>query len=191
MSLMQEKVVLQLNAGWLPLCVKTPEQAFVDMAGGALLGMVIEDDKFYPVDWERWLTLAPLTAEFTAHTPRLSIRIPAVVIAPNFRRMPMVRPRLCRDNVFVRDHYTCGYSGRKLQPSEASVDHVLPVSRHGRTEWENIVTCHKEINSEKGGRTPAEAGLKLIFQPKQPLSVPASSTIRNPMGIREWDFFLG
>ena len=159
MSLMKEKVVLQLNAAWQAIGVKTPEQAFVDLAGGALLGLVIDGESLYPVAWDEWIKLPPLNEAFSVHTANRVIRIPTVVIARHYHKMPMHRPRLTRHNVFRRDHYTCAYSGRKLTSGEASLDHIIPVSRNGKTTWENVVTSDRKINEAKKNLTPAEAGL--------------------------------
>jgi hypothetical protein len=52
-------------------------------------------------------------------------------------------------------------------------DHVVPVAHGGRKDWENIVTCCVNCNRKKGGRTPAEAGMKLHRHPRRPDSAPA------------------
>ena len=73
-----------------------------------------------------------------------------------------------RENVFVRDDYTCQYCGRKFPASELTLDHVFPKSRLGPDIWENIVTCCKECNQYKADRTPKEAGMKLLRRPFRP-----------------------
>jgi len=50
---------------------------------------------------------------------------------------------------------------------------VIPRSRGGRTTWENIVSCCYECNAVKANRTPAEASMKLLAQPKRPTWIPA------------------
>ncbi len=189
MSMMNEKVVLQLNAAWQAICVKTPEQAFVDMAGGALLGLVIEGEALYPVEWDAWLKLPVLNEPFSVRTGSRVIRIPTVVIARHYNKMPMHRPRLTRHNVFRRDHYTCAYTGRKLTSAEASMDHIIPVSRNGKTTWENVVTSDRKVNERKRNLTPAEAGLP-VPRPTAPRPVPASMAIQNARGIADWNHFL-
>ena len=39
---------------------------------------------------------------------------------------------------------------------------MVPVAHGGRKDWENIVTCCVGCNRMKGGRTPAEAGMRLL-----------------------------
>lgn len=194
MSLLNQRVVLQLNAYWEPVHFETPETALTDMAKdpATLRGMVIVDrNTFYPVSWEDWINLPPLNPEFTVRTPKLSIRIPTVVIAANYRsRPPMRQPALTRQNLHLRDKSTCAYSGKKLSPEDLSADHIMPESRGGEESWENLVTCHKRINEFKGNRTPDEAGLKLRIVPKAPRPLPVGLLIRNAHRVGDWDLFL-
>jgi hypothetical protein len=50
---------------------------------------------------------------------------------------------------------------------------VIPRSRGGKTTWENIVTACVECNKRKADRTPAEAKMHLLRQPKKPVYLPA------------------
>jgi len=43
----------------------------------------------------------------------------------------------------------CHYCGRTFPPSELTMDHVIPVSRGGRSDRHNVVPCCKECNSRK------------------------------------------
>lgn len=75
------------------------------------------------------------------------------------------RVRLCRENIFIRDHYQCQYCGDTFPHKELTLDHVLPVSRGGPKSWRNLVAaCHK-CNHKKGNRTPQEATMPLLKQP--------------------------
>ena len=84
-------------------------------------------------------------------------------VAVPYKELPF-----CRENVFVRDEYTCQYCGRKFSPAELTLDHVFPKSRLGPDIWENIVTCCKECNQYKADKTPKEAGMKLLRRPFRP-----------------------
>ncbi len=73
--------------------------------------------------------------------------------------------RLSRDNIFLRDEYTCQYCCKKFPTRELTLDHVMPISRGGGKTWENLVTaCHK-CNRVKASRTPKEAGMPLLNEP--------------------------
>ena len=100
-------------------------------------------------------------------SPNLEIPLPSVVSLKEYVR-PAVRPAFTRFNVFLRDRFTCQYSGQRLPAHELTFDHVIPRSRGGRTSWENVVTASGECNLMKANRTPAEAGMRLLSEPRQP-----------------------
>jgi 5-methylcytosine-specific restriction endonuclease McrA len=77
-----------------------------------------------------------------------------------------------RANVYARDEHTCQYCGDRFSPSQLTFDHVVPVARGGRKEWDNIVTCCIPCNRRKGDLLPEEAGLRLIRRPRRPPALP-------------------
>jgi len=70
-----------------------------------------------------------------------------------------------KKNVMIRDNYTCQYCGSK---KELTIDHVIPVSRGGKSNFENCVTACKSCNTKKGGRLPSEANMYLKKKPITP-----------------------
>ena len=123
-------------------------------------------------------------------TVRGPIRVPTVIVAVNYAKVPKKRPKLCARAIRERDGNRCQYTGRVLRPDEGSLDHVVPRSRGGKNAWENLVWAGKDVNARKGNRLPHEAGLKLLSVPRAPKELPASATIRNAHGIPEWRLFL-
>ena len=67
--------------------------------------------------------------------------------------------------VLRRDAYRCGYCDSRFA---GTVDHVLPRSRGGPNTWSNLVACCAPCNSYKGDRTPEEAGMRLLWEPRAP-----------------------
>jgi 5-methylcytosine-specific restriction endonuclease McrA len=112
-----------------------------------------------------------------------SFKLPSVIRLLRFvkikRRFDYVP--FSRANIYARDEYTCQYCNETLSTAELTFDHVIPVTHGGSKDWENIVTCCISCNRKKGGRTPAEAGMKLRRTPRRPESVPA---IRITIGLR-------
>lgn len=53
-------------------------------------------------------------------------------------------------------NYSCALTGRPLNPQEAALDHVLPISRGGRHEITNAQVLHKDVNRAKGTLTNDE-----------------------------------
>jgi 5-methylcytosine-specific restriction endonuclease McrA len=115
----------------------------------------------------------------------LSIRLPAVM-----RLLKMVRlkeshraVKFSRINIFTRDSYTCQYCNHRHRTEELTFDHVVPIALGGRKTWENIVTACWRCNNKKSGRTPEQAGMKLIKKPVKPRWSPV---ITITIGIRNW-----
>ena len=71
-----------------------------------------------------------------------------------------------------------------------TLDHVLPKSRGGDKGWLNLVTCCERCNQIKGDRTPSEASMKLLREPRVPRYdvVRAFKIDKTP---DSWDKFLG
>lgn len=82
--------------------------------------------------------------------------------------IPELELPFSRENIYLRDDYTCQYCGEKFHPSELTLDHVYPKSRGGPTDWENIVACCKHCNQKKADKTPVEANMRLLNVPKKP-----------------------
>lgn len=55
-----------------------------------------------------------------------------------------------RFNCFKRDDFTCQYCGRKTPAVILECDHVIPVSKDGSDEIENLVTSCFDCNRGKG-----------------------------------------
>lgn len=51
---------------------------------------------------------------------------------------------------------TCHYCGAVVSPAELTLDHVVPVSRGGRSSKGNCVPSCKECNTRKKQLTPVE-----------------------------------
>jgi 5-methylcytosine-specific restriction endonuclease McrA len=50
----------------------------------------------------------------------------------------------------------CHYCGETFKPGELTLDHVVPVSRGGRSVRGNVVTACKACNTDKRAQTPVE-----------------------------------
>lgn len=81
--------------------------------------------------------------------------------------------RFSRENVYKRDKGTCQYCGKVVGRSEVTFDHVIPRRAGGKSSWQNLVLACRPCNQTKGGRTPAQAGLRLRQTPGEPRSLPS------------------
>ena len=97
-------------------------------------------------------------------SPSFSMKLPSVIALKNYVN-PRSNPNFTRFNVFLRDKFSCQYCGNK---NELTFDHLLPRSRGGKTDWDNVVTSCSECNVEKGGRLFEKSGMILQQKPYQP-----------------------
>ena len=189
-DILNKSTVLVLNRHWQAIHVKTPAEAFCMMASDAATGLDISDGNFLPTKWSDWIMLPVRDCNQAVNTPRGPVRVPTVIIAVNYARVPLRRPRFGARGVWERDGGVCQYTGRKLDRHEGNIDHVVPRSRGGKTAWENCVLAHREINSRKADRLPQEAGLRLRKPATAPRALPASAFIRNHHSVPDWEHFL-
>ena len=121
------------------------------------------------------------------HSATASFPIPSVIRLTHMVRRPVLTVRLARREVFWRDGYTCQYCGA---PTRAlTLDHVVPRVRGGSHSWENVVSACVPCNHRKAGRTPREAGMRLLKAPSVPRATPYHLFLRHPVRD-EWRKFL-
>jgi 5-methylcytosine-specific restriction endonuclease McrA len=190
-EILNKTIVLVLNRNWQAINIRTPQDAFCQMATNVATGLDIAgENHIRPVTWEEWITLPIREGDHAVHTARRAIRVPIVIVAVNFAKVPKRRPKLSARTIRERDGNRCQYTGRLLHPDEGSLDHVVPRSRGGADTWENLVWSAKDVNQRKADRLPHEAGLKLLTVPRAPKELPVTVLLRNPHGLAEWKLFL-
>ena len=190
MNLLMKATVLVLNRNWQAINVRTPQDAFCQMAANVATALEIDGESIRPVTWDEWVTLPVRARDSAVLTIRGRIRVPTVIVALNYAKVPKKRPRLSARTIRERDGNRCQYTGVVLRPEEGNIDHVVPRSRGGRNAWENCVWSSKAVNSQKGNRLPHEAGLRLLSVPRAPKELPVSALIRNTSEVEDWKLFL-
>ncbi len=102
-----------------------------------------------------------------------SFQIPSVL-----RLKSYVRPksygvvRFCRENVYIRDNFTCQYCAKKFSNKQLTLDHIIPASKSGPKSWTNVVAACRYCNQRKANRTPHVANMPLLKQPEIPSWLP-------------------
>lgn len=125
-------------------------------------------------------------------SPSTTMSIPAVLVLRRGSTLFKKGVKFSRINVFTRDEFRCQYCGTRKPMRELNYDHVVPRRSGGRTVWENIVTSCYPCNDRKAGRTPAEAGMKLLRQPKKPERLPMGHPLLGLTNIPDqWTPYLG
>lgn len=149
------------------------------------------------ISWQRAVTLfftgkVEVVEEYDLdiHSVSLVIKAPAVVRLLRYAKIGTRKPPLCKINILARDDFECQYCGIELRTQDATLDHVLPRCRGGTTKWNNIVTCCRNCNRKKGGKTPDEARMPLRKKPEQPDWLPVISFRMNGNIPKAWRDFL-
>jgi len=189
-DILNRPVVLVLNRNWQAINVRTPQQAFVQMATDVATALDIDGDNMVPMRWTQWIKLPVREQDQSVRTPGGPIRIPSVIVLSRFAKVPKRRPKFSARALWARDDSRCQYTGRVLKAGEGNIDHVLPRSRGGKTTWENCVLASRDVNSRKADRLPEEVGLRLLKRPVAPRELPSTLFIRNTHRIPEWRHFL-
>jgi len=160
--------VLVLNASYEPVNITRARRAVVLLVKGTA---VIEEahDRFVHV----------------------GLQLPSVIRLRQYRRVPARVQTLSRKNILIRDGYICQYCGEKFLSGELELEHVIPRALCGLSTWENLVAACRDCNARKADRTPAEAGMKLLRQPRR-VTIHTSRALMRQTGIdqEKWKKYL-
>ncbi|MFA5790753.1 MAG: HNH endonuclease [Caldisericia bacterium] len=129
------------------------------------------DNDFQKWNFSEWVELSKMMDNHPAgyiHTVSLKIAIPEVIALSLYDELPVTDVKFTRKNIYRHYAHKCCYCGNKFGTEDLNLDHVLPSSRGGETNWANIVLSCIPCNTKKGSHTPAEAGLKMFYQPSKP-----------------------
>lgn len=114
--------------------------------------------------------------EEVARSPSITIRFPCVARLNKTLISERKDIKFSRANVYARDGYRCQYCGQKKIASQLNYDHVIPRSKGGKTNWENIVASCISCNLKKGDKTLKQAGMVFLKKPVKPRSLPMSAS---------------
>lgn len=125
------------------------------------------------------------------HSATQAYKLPSILMVVNKSRRKK-EMNFSRKAIFYRDNYTCAYCANRFRPSDLSLDHVIPVCQGGKKSWENIVTCCRPCNNDKGGKTPAQARMDLHFEPYKPNWSPSIFIqLKKDDPIELWETWVG
>ncbi len=156
----------------------------------------IDDGTWLGHDFDSWRQVSQVKARFERdhhdwiRCVRFDLAVPRIVRLLVYDRLPITPVRLTRRNIYARDRSHCQYCGKKFSTSELTLDHILPRSRGGGMSWTNLVCCCVKCNVRKGGRTPAEAHMRLVTEPIKPRRSPAITLHLTSERYASWKQFL-
>lgn len=175
---MLDNPVLVLNRNWAAVNVATVARALTLLFNDA--ARVVDVSDYQAFTWEDWSKIDPRDGERFIQSTSIRLRVPEVIVLTAYDGLPETAVTFSRRNIFKRDHYTCQYCGKQPGMEELTLDHVMPKSRGGLTDWTNTVLACLPCNKSKDNRTPTEARMALRKQPVKPAWRPiyAMRTIR-------------
>lgn len=141
-----EKKVLVLNLDHTPIAVVNVQKAMV---------LTILEKVSVLADYP-FLSIRTIDHEF---------RYPAVVRLDEYKSVPYRGVLLNRNNLFKRDNNECQYCGSQ---KHLTVDHVIPRSKGGKSNWTNLTTACHRCNVQKGDKSLEEVGLLIKRKPFKP-----------------------
>ena len=179
--------VLVLNRSYLPVHITSVRRAFSLLYQGIARAV---NEQYRTFDFASWSDLSVSVHDDCVGLVDRAIRVPRVILLLAFDRLPRREVRFSRFNIYTRDRNTCQYCGSQFRRSELNLDHVVPRSQGGASRWENVVcSCHV-CNRRKGGRTPEQAGMRLLRSPRRPEWTPFMLENFSLRHYKEWMPFL-
>ncbi|MCP9619328.1 HNH endonuclease [Nocardia otitidiscaviarum] len=143
--------VLLLNASYETLTEIRAERAVVLLISGAA-ETVVDRDPHFPIRSKSLELALPETIRL-----RRYVYLEHSVTVTDGSRATL--PAVLR-----RDAYRCGYCAGWAR----TVDHIRPRSRGGPNTWDNLIAACGRCNTYKADRTPEEAGMRLLWEPRAP-----------------------
>lgn len=141
------KSCLVLNASYEAIMVISSKRAIILLLLGKAESVQDDEDRI----WE---------------SPSYAISVPVIIRLFKYINIPHSSVGLSRRALYVRDQGKCVYCG---STQNLTIDHVIPRSRGGSNEWNNLVIACRECNHKKGHKTLEQMGWRLDRPPKAPV----------------------
>ena len=192
MSATLQKKVLVLNKSWVAVGSVSLKRAitlvFSTYKDGESKAKIVDPvNDFQLFTWKDWSQVIPKDGEDSISSADLVFRIPEIIVLGRYNKLPNRKVYFNRRNLYRRDNFTCQYCERKLHSSELTIDHNIPRSRGGKSNWINCVLACNKCNAKKGSNLLSEIGLSLMRKPFKP----KFNMLDVDVKIKSWEHFLG
>jgi 5-methylcytosine-specific restriction endonuclease McrA len=194
-AVLDEKVLV-LNRMYAAVRVVSARRAFSLLCKQIAEVIAIDDGKYLNYDFESWIEIAEFQKQFErekhdwVRTARIEIAVPKIIRLLGYDRFPKQMVKLNRRNLYARDNNRCQYCGMHFATKELTLDHVVPRVQGGEHTWENLVCACVKCNVRKGGRTPKQAGMKLVRKPVMPKRSPMLTIKLGNPKYASWKTFV-
>ncbi len=188
--------VLVLNKHYMAVRIVGAKRAFSLLFRQLAEVVCPEAGNFYNYNFQSWCEVSQFKRNFEpdgqdwVSTVNLHIAVPRIIRLLFYDRLPKNNVKFNRRNIFARDRNHCQYCGKKFPTTELSLDHIIPRSMGGKSNWENIVCACTNCNVKKGGRLPKQANMSLVKKPLKPKNNPLIHVHLGHERYRSWKQFL-
>ncbi len=188
--------VLVLNKHYMAVRIVGAKRAFSLLFRQLAEVVSLEEGNFYNYNFQSWCEVSQFKRNFEpdgqdwVSTVNFYIAVPRIIRLLFYDRLPRNDVKFNRRNIFARDRNHCQYCGKKYPTTELSLDHVIPRSMGGKSNWQNVVCSCTDCNVKKGGRTPKQANMSLVKKPVKPKKNPLIHIHLGHERYRSWKQFL-
>ena len=136
------------------------------------------DSSFKPVEVISWQEAVVLTwlnkawaVEYTdkwVRSAKEAFQIPSVIVLFRYIDEKFFSLPCTRKNILARDDHQCQYCGNYFRERDLTIDHVIPKSKGGKNEWDNVVAACRACNQRKSDYLLENSPVSLIRKPKKP-----------------------
>ena len=136
------------------------------------------DSSFKPVEVISWQEAVVLTwlnkawaVEYTdkwVRSAKEAFQIPSVIVLFRYIDEKFFSLPCTRKNILTRDDHQCQYCGNYFRESDLTIDHVIPRSKGGKNEWDNVATACRACNQRKSNYLLENSPVSIIRKPKKP-----------------------
>ncbi|MEC9308845.1 MAG: HNH endonuclease [Chloroflexota bacterium] len=155
--------VLVLNLNYVPINISTGRRALI----------LVEKGKAESLD----------NQSGSIRTVDQVLNVPSIIRLSYMVKRPYAPRKISKKEIFFRDQHTCQYCSKKTP--DLTLDHVIPRIQKGPHTWENVVAACSKCNLHKAGRTPSEANMHLLREPRIPQPNPYR-ILQNYSILDEW-----
>jgi len=197
-SAAMQSSVLVLNRLYMAVQVMSVRRAFCLLCKDLAEVVSVENGSYVSYNFQSWREVSEFRASVEGRKEHddwiravnFEIQVPRVIRLLRYDLFPKNVVKFNRRNIFLRDENRCQYCGHRFPTQQLSLDHVVPRSQGGLTNWENIVCACLRCNVRKGGRTPSEAGMRLKKKAVKPRRSPMLSHQLTCVKYESWKQFL-
>ena len=164
---MDHNKVLVINKAWFPIEIIDYKDCFRLLAKEHAKALETIDSTYVTHTLASWMDSHMHEKYDKVNTTSMEIPVPEIIVLTDYDSVPKHFINFSKQNLLIRDNYTCAYCRGEVDGDSATIDHVHPQSKGGATSWENCVIACRDCNHKKADKLPFGT-FKPNFKAKEP-----------------------